>query len=166
MEYEVFTDLDPEALSAAAISVFQRWVAFSLGFAEIGGHTVLNPTGRMAQSIRIEEKAPNLISVVTGNKEAEILESGHARVDLKNYLVGGKAYPMHRGTATSVPLLPAVMGGRVGVVAARARAAGATGFARVPSTITPENASSWVIPAMAAWTPAAYLAEMLRNGDL
>jgi hypothetical protein len=164
ISYDVFTTLSPDELTAAAHEVLQKWIAFAMGEESLAGYRVLNPTGRMASNIRVEDRGPNHIAVIADSPEAEILEEGHKEIDLKQHLIGGRAYPMHRGTGT--PIYNPTMGGRAANVWAVPRAAGFNGVARIPSVITAENADSWIIPAMTAWTPAFHLSELLRNGEL
>ena len=134
--YDVWTDMDPDTLSAAALSIYERWVAFALGKAEIGGKSVMHPTGRMAAAIDVDQVSPTHIMIVADSPEAEILEEGHGEIDLKNSLTAGRAYPMHRGGPGSQALFPSILGGNVRAVAAQMRSAMFTGFARVPSQMT------------------------------
>lgn len=154
--YDVWTDLLPDELSEVGWKVMQKWIAFALGQTELNSHRVQHPSGRMARAIRME-KSPTHIAIILDESqapEAGWLERGHGPVDLKLKLTPGRSYPMHRGGgvagATSVWL---------------ARRSSFTGFARVPSVITPENAQSWIIPAMTAWEPARYLKDLILNGE-
>ena len=162
-EYYVFTDLSPDELTDVAMEIYKKWIAFSLGLDDVAGYKVMNPTGRMASSIRVEGRSINHIAIVADAPEAEILEEGHEAIDLKQKLIAGRAYPMHRGTG--VPVFNPTFAGRAANVWAAPKAEGFNGVARIPTEITPENAGSWIIPAMAAWSPARHLADMARNGE-
>lgn len=165
--YTVFTDLAPDELTEVAFELMKKWVAFALGQDEIGGMRIQSPTGRYASSIRLEGRGINEVAIVADEDiapEALYLEEGHTQVDLKQKLTAGRVYPMHRGTGSSGPILNSTFGGRANNVWAVPRAAGFNGFARVPTQITPENAGSWIIPAMPAWSPAKHLADLLEQG--
>lgn len=167
LTFDVMTDLEPEYLSEAAIAVFQMWVEFALGQTELNGHKIENPTGRYASSISMRAYGERRIAIISNSKiapEADILETGHPAIDLKKRLTPGRVYPMHRGSGfTHVG-----GGGRAGYrgtrkMWAKARSAGAAGFATVPTHITPENADSWIIPEMPAYSPARLLATLARE---
>jgi hypothetical protein len=163
--YTVFTDLDPDQLTEIMFELMKKWIAFAMGEDTINGHRVQSPTGRYASSIRLEGRAVNEVAIVADEDiapEAAFLEEGHGAVDLKQHLTPGRAYPMHRGAGA--PILNSTFGGRARNVWAVPRAAGFNGFARVPSEITAENADSWIIPPMAAWSPAQHLSDLLEQG--
>ena len=99
------------------------------------------------------------------------LEEGHVEVDLKKKLVAGRAYPMHRGEPGAYgsqgygsPILSRSKGDRRRNIWAEPRAKGASGIARVPTEITAENARSWIIPPMPAYSPAKNLVDLLKRG--
>jgi hypothetical protein len=162
--YDVFTDLSPDEVTEAGYAIMALWIGFAMGKDEIHGFRIKNPTGRYASSIRLEGRGVSRVAVIADEKmapEAQWLEEGHGAVDLKQKLTGGRVYPMHRGAGA--PILNSTFGGRTNNVWAAPRAEGFNGFARVPTHITPENANSWIIPAMPAWSPASYLADLLRG---
>lgn len=165
IEYDVYTDLDPDELTEVGLAVMQAWIKFASGMASIHGHRVENPTGRYADSIRLEQRSPNWIAIVADEKiapEALYLETGHKAYDMKAAFPG-RVFPMHRGSGG---ILNSTFGGKSPSMWAASRSMGMNGFARVPTHITPENAGSWIIPAMPAWSPASYLAQMVREGNL
>jgi hypothetical protein len=162
--YDVYTDLSPAEVTEAGYAIMELWIGFALGMDEIHGHRIENPTGRYASSIRLEGRGIAKVAVIADEAlapESKWLEEGHGAVDLKEKLTGGRVYPMHRGAGA--PILSSTFAGRTNNVWAASRAEGFNGFARVPSKITPENVGSWVIPAMPAWSPASYLADLLRG---
>lgn len=173
--YDVFYDGDPETMSDVAFQVMLTWISFAMGFQPLHGRQLKHPTGRYASSIRVEGRSPSHIAIVSDEElapESRWIEEGHGPIDLKNLLVPGRTYPMHRGTPGhfgSAGYGPAIaassFSARTANVWAVPRAAGYSGVARVPSTITPENATSWIIPAMPSYSPAAYLAEAVRRGE-
>lgn len=172
--YTVLTDLDPESLTAVGFAIMEKWISFAMGKSEIASYRIEHPTGRYASAIRLEGRSETEIAIIADEEiapEIEWLEEGHRAVDLKT-LLPGRRLQMHRGregqygsAGYSAPVLNMTFGGRANNVWATPRAAGRSGFARVPSTVTAENAASWIIPAMAAWSPAQHLAEMVRNGS-
>lgn len=161
--YDVWTDLPPDALTEIGIEIAKRWVAFAMGEESLNGYRIKNPTGRYASSITVTSDSPNHVAVIANEEiapEALMIEEGHGRYDMKSQFPG-RTFPMHRGTGT--PILNSTFGGRANNVWATPRAEGFNGFARVPSTITAENADSWIIPAMPAFSPAQYLAEQAQR---
>lgn len=165
--YDVFiAGASEQELSDVGVAIAARWVLFALGKAPLGGHVVAFPTGRYAASIRVEKRSPTHVAVISDEEfapEARILEEGHRRIDLKRYAsLAGRTLPMHRGAGP-----PVIAGaGSSASVFATARRGGFSGYARVPSRVTSENADSWIIPAMRAWSPAMHLAELARRGEL
>lgn len=176
MEYDVWTDMAPDEISEVGFIVMTKWIAFALGHETLNGKRVGHPTGRYASSIRVEGRGPNHIAVVADEEiapEAGILEAGAPAIDLKQKLQVGRAYPMHRGAAGmfgskgyGVPVVASSFSARTKNIWATPRAHGFSGVARVPTEITSENQSSWIIPAMPAWAPAEFLAEQLRRGAI
>ena len=165
--YDVYTDLDPQTLTAVGMAVMQKWIEFALGRETLNGHTVAHPTGKMASAVSLIGEGPNHVAVVIDEElapEAGYLEEGHAAIDLKQYIEPGRAVPMHRGTGYGAPILNQTMAGRSNNVWAGPRAAGFNGVARMGARGT-MAADAWVIPAMPAWSPAAYLAQMINDGE-
>lgn len=172
--YDVYYDGPKSDINDIAVKIAKIWIAFALGKQDIAGHRVEHPTGRMASAIKVERKGTNIVAIVADEDvapEAGILESGHPMIDLKNALIGGRAYPMHRGeegiwgsAGYGKPYVGSPFAARSRSMWAKARSQGYTGVAVVPKEITAQNATSWIIPAMPAWSPAKHLADMIRNG--
>lgn len=169
--YDVWYDGDPDTLTDIGFEVMKKWFQFAMGWTEIHGHRVKNPTGRMASNIRLVGYSPTHIGIIADSPEAEILETGHAAFDMKlKSSLRGRTLPMHRGIAGQYGSrgygMPAsAAGNRSRTAYAAPRAQGSTGFATVPTKVTPENVFKWIIPAMAPWSPAQYLADMIKSGD-
>lgn len=153
--YDVYTDLDPQTLTQVAIEVMLKWISFALGHEQLNGHMIENPTGLMASAVHIEQYADNHVAIImdeTIAPEAGYMETGHASIDMKKYLKPGTYYPMHRGGgvfsgfAQTPPRAPSKPG------------VGRTGWSMM-------YANSWIIPAMPAWSPASYLANMIQSGE-
>ena len=172
--YSVLTDLDIDTLTEVGHAIVEKWIAFAMGRTTIHSHRVAHPTGRMASAIRMEKRGIHEISIIADEElapEAQWLEEGHGPIDLKQF-IAGRHIPMHRGrrghygsAGYGSPILNTTMQGRARNVWAVPRRRGFSGFATVPQETTAENADSWVIPAMTAWEPARYLADMLRSGS-
>lgn len=166
----VYTDLDPQALSDVGLRAFQLWVAFALGEDDIGGKVLKHPTGRYASSISFRRYGQSHVAIISDEKlapEGVILEKGHGAIDLKNYLRRGRAYPMHRGGAGEwgsagygAPVLAATAAarrtGKRRNIWGQVRAAGFSGFASVGKT-------GWVIPPMPAFSPAQHLSDLIKQ---
>jgi hypothetical protein len=152
-EYVVNTNLSPEQLSAVAIEIFSQWVSFAMGLGSIGGKMLAHPTGRYAASIEYQVLGATQISILANTgvaPEGGILESGHARFDLKTKFQKGRVYPMHRGGQAG----PATMRGSMW---ASARRKNSTGFASIGQNSAED---SWILPAMPAYSPARLLADL------
>lgn len=167
LAYDVVTDLEPEYLNELSVAVFQMWVEFALGMRDLDHKKLSNPTGRYASSISIRAYGARRISIISNERiapEAAIIERGHPAIDLKQRLTPGKTYPMRRGAGfTHVG-----GGGSAGYrgarrMWARSRSWVGSGFATVPSQVTPENTHSWVIPEMPAYSPARILSQLARE---
>lgn len=160
IEYDVYTDMEAEALTEVAYKIMEKWIAFALGEESINGRFLKHPTGRYASSIRVEGRGINHVAVVQDHTiapEGQWIEQGHGPIDMKQYLVMGKSYPMHR--RGGAPVFNVTFSGRASNVWAAPRREGFSGYATVSS-------EGWVIPAMTAYEPAKYLADAVRNGDI
>ena len=171
-EWTVDTDLDPETVTAVGLEIFKAWVDFAMGKSDLGGKRIMHPTGRYASAIQFKKTGIARVAIIvneTTAPEAGILETGHKAIDLKQIAaLQGRSLPMHRGQKGSYGSAgygpPALGGGKRGAkMWAKSRAQGFTGFARVPTHITAENADSWIIPPMAAYSPSGFLVDMLRS---
>lgn len=161
--YDVWTDLGTEQITEIGIAIAEKWIAFAMGQDTLSSYHIRNATGRYASSISVTSDAPNKVSVIADEEmapEAKWLEEGHGQYDMKSQFPG-RTFPMHRGTGNAI--LNSTFGGRTNNVWATPRAEGFNGFARVPSKITAENADSWIIPAMPAWSPAQHLAQLAQR---
>lgn len=176
LTYDVVTDASPDEITAIGLAIYERWVAFALGKADINGQMIKHPTGRMASAIRFVGKGPGHVAIILDENmapEGRWMEVGHGKIDLKKLMRPGQVVPMHRGQEGAYgsagygsPVFNSTLGGRAKNVWAVPRAQGQSGFATIPTKITAENADSWVIPAMPATSPAMHLAEMARRGEL
>jgi hypothetical protein len=152
--YNVYTDLPPEELTAVGFAVMKKWIEFALGKTELNGHRVENSTGLMASAVRVKPRDASHIAIIIDEDiapEAGYLEEGHRAINMKKYLKPGTYYPMHRGGVFS-------------------------GYAKTPPAQPKRTgkrsrkwksmyADSWIIPAMPAWSPVSYLADMIRSGE-
>jgi hypothetical protein len=160
VEYDVYTDMETEELTEVAYQIMEKWIAFALGEESINGRFLHHPTGRYASSIRIEGRGINHVAVVQDENiapEGKWIEEGHGEIDMKEYLVMGKSYPMHRGGGA--PVFNSTYSGRSNNVWAAPRRQGFTGYAKVTD-------KGWIIPAMTAYEPAKYLSDAVRSGDI
>lgn len=141
------------------MEVFSRWVEFALGGAAIGSHRLIYPTGKYAASIQYRQEGESAIAVVATAPEAEIIEQGHAAVDLKTKLLQGKAYRIKRRTgATPGTALRRIGSGPPSMkpqMWAQLHRNTNSGFASIGPNSSPD---SWIIPAMPAYSPAMILA--------
>lgn len=174
--YDVYTDLDQKTITEIAFRVMAIWIEFALGNKELNGHRVMHPTGKLASAVRVEGRGTNHVAVVIDESiapEATYLEEGHGPIDMKDYLQPGKFYPLHRGVGYGQPILNQTFAGKTNNVWAQPRAQGYSGGAHTPKhgagvarTLNrgTSKADAWVIPAMPAWSPVSYLADMIKSG--
>jgi hypothetical protein len=151
-EFVVETNLSPEQVSAVGVEIFKQWIEFAMGVRSLGGRMLKHPTGRYAAAISYAEVGAAKVSILANPRidpVASLLETGHARFDLKTRFQKNRAYPMHRGSG-GAPTLNARMW-------ASARRNTSTGFASIGEN---SAADSWILPAMPAYSPARILAEL------
>lgn len=163
--YDIFTDLDPDALNAVGLDIFRRWTEFALGGASLGGKMLMNPTGRYASSISYRKYGVARVAIIADEKiapEASILETGHGPIDMLQAYTPGRVYKMGRSDGAV-----AHVGMRQGPkVWAQLRHAANSGTARMPMTRRPGKMNTsgtgpeWTIPEMPAYAPAKILAEL------
>ena len=147
------------------------WLNFALGGAAIGGKRLIYPSGRYAAAISYRQLGESSVAIVADESaapEAAILESGHRAFDLKTVsALSGRAIPMHRMPGSPATMratgLRRVGGGPASLrpsMWAEIRSSEGTGFASFGPNSPP---GSWIIPPMAAYSPAAHLAAMARR---
>ena len=166
--YTVRTDLPPEMLSRVGLEIFRLWMDFAMGAGSLGGKRIVYPTGRYAAALQYRQEGASTVAIVADEKlapEAAILETGHVAVDLKMKLMKGRAYPMHRtqGAPASTGLRRTGSTVRPGTrpqIWASARASEGNGFASIGPNSKPD---SWIVPAMAAYSPAMVLSNMIES---
>lgn len=165
--YVVKTNLPPEGVSRIALAIFSLWMDFALGKASLGGRRLGYPTGRYAASLQYRQEGEATVAVLADPAiapEAAVLETGHVMVDLKTKLQHGKPYRMHRRVGTT-PLSASLGLSRIGAgppgfrpqMWAEVRRKEGTGFASIGPNSDP---GSWIIPPMAAYSPALVLSAM------
>lgn len=180
--YDVYFDGDESEISDISFAVVLMWIEFALGKRALNGRRIQHPTGRYASSITRIRTGPNRIAVIADEKiapEAEFIEHGHSPYDMKK-LFGGRTFLLHRGqvgdygsAGFGTPIVNSTPTAIRKNIWAIPRSEGATGFKTVPESASDSSkkakkrfASSWIIPHMAAYAPAAYLADAIRNGSI
>lgn len=165
--YVIKTNLPPESVSLIAQIIFMKWIDFAMGHSMLNGRRLMYPTGRYASAIQYREEGEAAISIIANAgqaPEAAVLEHGHAQFDLKTRLQAGRAYPMHRFTVSNKPggLRRSGSGppGSTPRIWAEVRQRESNGFASFGPNSDP---GSWIMPAMAAYSPAQALASMAQD---
>lgn len=154
----VMTNLPPEEVNRITLWVYAKWVEFAMGNISLGGHRIVAPTGRYARSIRVlweDGVAVGVIADAAAAPEAAYIEWGHVMVDLKKKLMHGRPYPMHR--PGEIGRIGGGPNGRRSMMWSKLRTRAFSGYASIGPN---SDASSWIIPAMPAYSPSAALAEM------
>jgi hypothetical protein len=167
--YVVRTNLPPEAVTSIGVDIFLLWLSFAMGEDALNGKKLHYPSGRYASSISLKQVDATTVAIVADETiapEAAILETGHRSFDMKTVTrLQGRALPMHRPTggtegapglrrrgASPASLRPSMW--------AELRGAEGSGFA----SFGPNSpAGSWIVPAMAAYSPGLTLAAMARK---
>lgn len=164
--YVVKTNLDPAALNQVGLAIFAKWLDFAMGQAVLGGKRIVYPTGRYAAALQYRQVGEAAVAIIADEDvapEAAILEKGHASIDLKTRLMMGRGYPMHRaqgGNRTPGGLRRVGGAGPPGLtpkIWADIRTTEGTGFASIGPNSPP---GSWIIPPMAAYSPALTLSNI------
>jgi hypothetical protein len=182
--YYVYTDLDPSALTEVAMETYRLWLAFALGNGEIGGKTLAYPSGRYAASISWKKEGAAHIAIIADETiapEAKWIEEGRAQVDMKAAMLGKgntrtsssgsryRAIPIRRN---AVPpkfdvgdIVTSNAGERLPVRTARmwSKPRQRVNLDHFATMSDAPGSSPWVVPAMAAYSPAAILADLIRN---
>lgn len=185
--YDIFTDLDPDQLGNVAAQTYYTWLMFSLGKTDIGGKTLKHPSGRYASAISWRKTGRNRVSIIADDDavpEVGIIEDGSPEVDLKEKMLtpdkskrtkDGYLYrtlylrpdQWREAPMIGMDSIVSAFGGerlasRLGRMWAQPRPA-VDPKSRGPFTMTNRPGSSpWRIPAMAAYAPAAILAQELQ----
>lgn len=186
--YDIFTDLDPDQLGAVAAETYYTWLQFACGQTDIGGRKLKHPSGRYASALSWRRTGRNRVAIIADEDavpEVGIIEDGSPAIDLKSKMLtpdkakrskAGYLYrtlylrPDQWREAPSIGMDTIVsafggerLAGRVGKIWAAPRPF-VDPKSRGPFTMTNKPGSSpWRIPAMAAYAPAAILAQQLRS---
>ena len=165
--YVVRTNLPPGAVNKIGTDIFLMWLDFATGGRALNGKKLMYPSGQYAKSIKLEERGPNTVAIIADEgvaPEAAVLESGHRSFDMKTMAGLPRRLPMHRfrGAEPGSPLRrtgtgPASLRPEMW---AELRGRSHAGFATLSADSAP---GSWIIPAMAAYSPALTLAVMARK---
>lgn len=168
--YIVRTNLPPAAVTSIGVEIFLMWLDFAMGGSALNGKKIHYPSGRYAASISIKQVDPNTVAIVADENiapEAAILETGHRSFDMKTVSsLSGRALPMHRptGAVAGVPLKRIGAGpkgaGPKPSMWAEVRGREGSGFASFGPNSAPD---SWIIPPMAAYSPALTLSVLARK---
>lgn len=186
--YDIFTDLDPDQLGNVAAQTYYTWLMFAVGKTDIGGKKLKHPSGRYASAISWRKTGRYRVSIIADEDavpEVGIIEDGSPEVDLKEkMLASGKAKRSKDGylyrtlylrpdqwreaPMIGMDSIVSAFGGerlssRLGKVWAQPRPF-VDPKSRGPFTMTNRpGGSPWRIPAMAAYAPAAILAQQLQE---
>lgn len=186
--YDVFTDLDPDQLGSVAAETYYTWLMFAVGKTDIGGKTLKHPSGRYASAISWRKTGRARISIIADEDavpEVGMIEDGSPAVDLKAKMLTpekskrSKAGYLYRtlylrpdqwreAPMIGMDSIVSAFGGerlssRLGRLWAQPRP-DVDPKSRGPFTMTNKPGSSpWRIPAMAAYAPAAILAQQLHS---
>jgi hypothetical protein len=186
--YEVYTDLDPDALTDVAALVYRAWLAFALGQGEIGGRVLKHPSGRYAASMSWRKTGQAAVAIIADESiapEAQWIEEGKSSADIKAAMLGkgntkiskaGYRYrviPMKRDPTAPAfdasSILTSQAGEHLPVKTARMWARSYShwdtqhGADRFRTMTDKPGSAPWVVPAMAAYSPAAILADIIRR---
>jgi hypothetical protein len=182
--YDVYTDLDPDALTEVAMETYRRWLSFALGQDEIGGKILSHPSGRYAASISWKKVGAAQIAIISDETvapEAKWIEEGKAQADMKAAMLGkgntrisssGHRYRTIPIRRNAVPpkfdvgeIVTSNAGERLPVRTSRM-------WSKPRWRVNPDHfatmsdapgSSPWVVPAMPAYSPAAILAALIRQ---
>lgn len=157
----VLTNMTPQDVNRITLEIYAKWLDFALGHTVLNGKRIVSPTGRYARSLQVQYENGIAVGVIADSSiapEAAMIEHGHSSVDLKTRLTPGRAYPMHRAGPP-----PRVGGGPNGIRSrmwSQVRSRTNTGYASFGPNSSP---NSWIIPPMAAYSPAATFAAMVAD---
>jgi hypothetical protein len=179
--YNVFTDLDPQALTEVGMAIYAKWVAFAMARDSLGGKKLMYPTGKYASAIHFRKYGTSRVAIIadeTQAPEAHWLEVGHAAYDMKTgqNLAAGMFIPMHRGRPGHYGSAGQGKPQRNQSAARNAerrknfwtqsvkkpnmRPSSGGAFVTQDALDDPD---AWVIPEMAAYSPAAHLVDLIAS---
>ncbi|MDE2232591.1 MAG: hypothetical protein KGJ90_00465 [Patescibacteria group bacterium] len=165
---DIYTNLNPEQLSAVGIEIYRMWVAFALGAMSINGRRLISPTGKYASSIQFKKIGIAHVAVIADEDEApegKYIEEGHGPIDQMQTLTKGRSYPL--GRAAGAPYLS--FNPNAKAIWGTIRHGTYRGLKRVPmerkagKRNTSNTGPEWWIPAMIKYEPAHHLANLIRN---
>ena len=182
--YEIYTDCDPDTLTEIAMETYRRWLEFALGKDEIGGRILAHPSGRYAASMTWSRQGEAMVAITADEKiapEAKWIEDGTAGANMKTIMLGGgktkvskdghryRVIPIRRTPQTPSFDMGSLVGNKQGerlpLKTSRlwARPAWHTNASKFVTMSDKPGSAPWIIPPMAAYSPAAILAGMIRE---
>jgi hypothetical protein len=112
--YDVYTDLDPDQLTAVAMETYRIWLQFALGQSNLTGKKLMNPSGRYAAALSWSRSGPNRVTILADESvapEAAWIEAGTAGADVKQMLDRNTKYTKDGHPYRVIPLRPDVAAG-------------------------------------------------------
>jgi len=182
--YDIYSNLDQEEASSLALDTFQKWMEFAMGNQAIGGRMLKRPSGRYASSIRYDDSHPGYIAIYADAgeaPEANFIEDGRQNAtDLKEYMLGnGKGHRSKDGSLYRIipikneneviptnPVITRTPYGWAGgspFMWANENKMAFSSFNVHFRTMSSKQTGKWIIPPMAAYSPAMYLSQELNN---
>ena len=185
MAYDVYTTLDPEQANEVAMHTFHRWLEFALGRSSLEGKTLKNPSGRYAASLRVENnKQEHYIGIwadADEAPEANWIEYGkQGPTDLKKTMLSafnsGVHYAKDGSVYRTIPIKIEEWHGAMADSANSFHQIGSAFGANISNfsakdsdpdvkfrTMSSKKPGSWIIPPMAAYSPALILSQDLQE---
>lgn len=182
--YDVYTDLDPNALTAVAMETYRLWLQFALGQENLTDKKLKNPSGRYAASLSWTRSSPNRVTVIADESiapEAAYVETGTTGADMKQMLERNAKYTADGIAYRVLPLRPDVDPGPLSFNFDKIVGTSSGKGERLPKsqgklwavarhvvdpnsryvTMT-EDHPGWQVPSMPAYAPGAALKAMLE----
>ena len=179
---DVYSDLPQEMLNEVMVETYRKWVMFALGKKTLNGRKLKHPSGRYAESIRVENQPGNVVAVFSDSPIADVIEKGHKTFNLRDKMLqsgkakttkdgsryryipiasyGKNSFTEPQGTAYLTRLLGAGVDGK-GIKQLWGKMYKKEGPIRVMSS--KQGPSAWQIPAMVAYSPAQIFADLLQK---
>lgn len=181
LHYTVYTTLPAGFVKELVLDTLQKWIDFARGQSGLGGRRLRHPSGRYGMSLQAQQTSDAFYTIYSDSPHADALETGHARVDLKQHL--SSFANNHGGNYVVIPLGQNSLIGypppRIGLRSARnvkrmrvyawgAKERSASTYGKrygrsIFRTMTTDQTGRWIIPPMRAYHAAWHLQQKLQR---
>lgn len=186
-DYTIHTNCSPQEIGQIAAETYKKWMEFALGHTDLGKGKLVNPTGKYASNISWHREGTYQVAIIAEGPVANWIEDGAKGFNIRDIMLARKSKVSDEGYRYRYIPMPPVIdrdegandmlkgkslsefitsynpnGQRVRRNVSRMWAK-PTARTRFRTMSDKPGAATWDIPDRPAYSPAAILAQQLRQ---